>query len=134
MTGYIIFFVIGFIFGSDFKREVRKNPEDINFLELYDIISDMNSVRIQLKKIDKLLLDLQVSDDKTKFQIQWDDLHGSENNLDFSRADRQNLIGIFSQERDRLRSSLLESLDRIDRLRNGKNSGVNGTKGGEQHE
>lgn len=132
-TKMIIILLIAFAFlfvaltNCDFANEENKNLTDINFAELDEIIDHMYETKNKLKSIDRLLLDLLVADeDNTQMvNLLWDDLTKQNNKYSFTvTSDNKHLIDEVQAEQERLRTSLLEDIDRINRL----HSDINGNK------
>lgn len=131
--GFMVICVLMFFFG--FAMAYTPDTEQgggVNFLELEEIIDHMNETKNKLKNIDRLLLDLLVADEENEQIVNflWDDLTKQGNKYSFTvSGDSHEMIETVKAEQERLRSSLLEDVDRINRLRSRQNGGKNDERG-----
>lgn len=139
MMWYILFliltFAVGFFYGHGNKPpddEEQEQETAVDFFRLCEIIEDMNSTKNKLKQIDRLILDLELTDENNTqtVNLQWDDSTKSDNHYSVEVKNSDNfLIKEMKNEQEKLRSHLLECVDEIERLRSYGNGYGNDKKG-----
>lgn len=133
MMWYILFliltFAVGFFYGHGSKPDEEPEQETaVDFFRLCEIIEDMNSTKNKLKQIDRLILDLELADENNTqtINLQWDDSTKSDNHY-FIKIENDNncFAEEIKKEQAKLRSHLLDCVDKIERLRRYTNGYTN---------
>lgn len=128
---FIFAFIMGCVFTDKHwqtKMESWQPPplEYIDFVKLQEIIDRMNETKERLQTIERMLLDMQIADEEQTMKVVWDDATSKGNRYTFGMtADNPHLVRAVKEERAKLRTSLLEDVRDIERLRSGQNGGTN---------
>lgn len=118
----VFVFLVGILFGYLICEEVQKSSDDvqadrteyIDFVELREIVRRMDETSRKLQVIDRLLLDMELSDDGDgqAVKIVWDDAV-KENSYSFG-CENGDFTEIAEREKVKLRNALLDDLREIE--------------------